>query len=463
LLNNKKRILNPVLLICILTILLGVSGILFAKTTIEWNPIAPRITSKTYELPQGAKQAVTESGAKKIVAYNWGGLEWDPATVKNGEIFTAMTGVDMEFVGLPDEQMYPKLQAIFLAKSPAVDIVPLDATLYVAFVKAGWLEPLDFLWTEDTWKEFSPGLRKSIEIDGHVYCVPQVSRILTALYYRPSILKAAGFNAPPKTWAEFDEMAKKLTVDKDGDGVIDQYGFAFSGGGVQDGAYTLMTNMYLLGEKVVQDDDSIVFNSPGAVKALERLVKMRNEWKVVPPSVTAYQHGDTEDLFKGGKVAMIIEPTSFYADITNKEQSGIADDVGIAVQPVAYEGGPSTSNLEINMWGVSHFSNKQESAFIWCDYYRSRQAAVNEILLETNEPWNLSVLSDEEVIKNLKVDYLNVVKESLKDTKTEIFADQGMVYKIVIKEIQNALTGDKTAQKALDDAQAEINKQLKQK
>jgi len=425
--NNKKVI---ELLICILVVFLGISAMSFANTTIKWEPIAPRVTSETYTLPLGAKEAIEESGAKKIVG---GGLEWDPATVKNGDIFTDLTGVDMEFVGLPDEQMYPKLQAIFFAKSPAVDIVPLDATLYVAFAQAGWLEPLDFLWTEETWEQFSPGLRDAIEVEGHVYCVPQVARILTALYYRPSMLKAAGFSAPPKTWAEFDEMAKKLTVDEDGDGVIDQYGFAFSGGGIQDGAYTLMTNMYLLGEKIVQDDGSIVFNSPG----------------------------DTQDLFRGGKVAMVIEPTSFYADITDKEQSAIADDVGIAPQPIAVEGGPSTSNLEINMWGVSRFSKYKEAAYVWCDYYRSRQAAVNEIIMETNEPWNLSVLKDEEVINSLKTDYLNVVKESLKDTRTEIFADQGMAYNIVIREIQNALIGKKTSQEALDDAQAEIEKKLK--
>ena len=158
-------------------------------------------------------------------------------------------------------------------------------------------------------------------MNGHVYCVPQVSRIVTALYYRPSMLKAAGFSAPPKTWDEFNEMAKKLTIDKNGDGVIDQWGFSFAGGGVQDGAYTLMNAMYLLGDKVVQDNGRIKFNSPAAIKALERYVKMRNEWKVVPASVTSYQHGDTQDLFKGGKVAMIIEPTSFFSEISDKKTS----------------------------------------------------------------------------------------------------------------------------------------------
>jgi multiple sugar transport system substrate-binding protein len=113
------------------------------------------------------------------------------------------------------------------------------------------------------------------------------------------------------------------------------------------------------------------------------------------------------------------------------------------------------------MWGVSRFSKYKEAAYVWCDYYRSRQAAVNEIMMETNEPWNLSVLSDDKVNNNLRADYLSVVKESLKETRTEIFANQGLAYKIVIREIQNALIGKKTAKKALDDAQAEINKELK--
>lgn len=449
-----------ILFVCLVLAVIGGSGTL-AKSAIQWSPMTSRLNAETYQLPAGAKDAIAQDGVKKIVAYNWGDLSFDPATVLNGKTFTGLTGVDLEFVGLPDEQMYPKLQAIFMAKSPAVDIVPLDATLYYAFAKAGWLEPLDFLWTKETWKSFSPGLRKAIEVDGHIYCVPQVSRIVTALYYRPSMLKAAGFSAPPKTWDEFDQMAKKLTVDKNGDGVIDQWGFAFAGGGVQDGAYTLMNAMYLLGDKVVQKNGRVKFNSAKAVKALDRYVKMRNDWKIVPPSVTAYQHGDTEDLFKGGKVAMIIEPTSFFADITDKKESPIADDVAIAPQPVASKGAKLTTNLEINMWGVSRFSKAKNAGYAWCDYYHSRQAAVNEFTLESNEPWIFSALTDEKVNKTLNAQYLNVVKESLKDTRTEVFGDQGLVNKIVITEIQNALTGQKTAKKALNDAQAEIEKTVR--
>ncbi|MGE5581300.1 MAG: ABC transporter substrate-binding protein [Bacillota bacterium] len=463
---TKKIMLRGVIGLLFIGLVLSVtvnSGTSFAKAGIKWSPMTSRLLADTYQLPAGAKEAVAQEGVKKIVAYNWGDLAFDPATVLNGKIFKDLTGVDIEFVGLPDEQMYPKLQAVFMAKSPAVDVVPLDATLYVAFAKAGWLEPLDYLWDNNAWKEFSPGLKKALTVDGHVYSTPQCSRIVTALFYRPSMLKAAGFDAPPKTWDEFDAMAKKLTKDTNGDGVIDQWGYAFSGGGVQDGAYSLMSSMYLLGEKLIQNNGKIKVNSKGAIKALDRLVKMRNEWKVVPPSVTAYQHGDTQDLFKGGKVAMLIEPTSFFSEISDKKSSAIADDIAIAPQPVAYKGGPATNNLEINMWGVSRFSKAKNTASLFCDYYHSKQAAVNEFTMECNEPWMFAVLNDSKVKSTLNEQYLNVVKEALKDTRTEVYADQGLANKIIIREMQNALTGQKTAKKALDDAQAEIDQTVNKK
>ena len=42
--------------------------------------------------------------------------------------------------------------------------------------------------------------------------------------YRPSLLKEAGYDAPPQTWDELLDMAKTLNKDTDGDGTIDIYG-----------------------------------------------------------------------------------------------------------------------------------------------------------------------------------------------------------------------------------------------
>ncbi len=424
---------------------------------IQWSPIAPRVSTPEYTLPGGLLDAIKADGTTELTAYNWGDMKYDPATALNGTDYEAMTGVKINFIGTPDEQMQPKLQALFIAKSPAVDIVPLDETIYVNFAKAGWLEPVDFLWDDDTMALYAPGLQGSI-IDGHHYSTPQVGRIVDLLYYRPSMLKEAGYDAPPTTWAEFDEMAKKLTVDKDGDGTIDQWGYAFRGGGVLDGALTLKAGSLLLGINPDDVEGKKIWNTPETVSYVERLVKMRNEWKVVPEGVTAYQHGDVADLFLSGNVAMVIDPTYLYARCA-ADDSPIKDDFAVAPQPLAKEGGPKTMIMHWNGWAVSKFSQHKAAALGWLDWYRSWPAQVHEFAMENNDVFHLASYQDP---KSQEVPYFAIVQEAMKDTVVNLYLNQGAVYKAVIQELQNALTEQKSAQQAMDDAQKKVDSVLKQ-
>lgn len=443
-------------MVTLLTCLLAVPAL---AADVQWGPIAPRISTAEYQLPPGLVEAIQENGTEELTAYNWGELEYDPATVLNGEAYEKMTGVKINFVGTPDEQMQPKLQALFMARSPAVDIVPLDETIFVNFAKAGWLEPVDFLWDDESLALYSSGLKGAI-IDGHHYSAPQVGRIVDMLYYRPSMLQEAGYDAPPKTWAEFDEMVKKLTVDKDGDGTVDQWGYAFRGGGVLDGALTLKAGSLLLGVNPdnYQDTGKVKWNDPATVQYVERLVKMRNDWKVVPEGVTAYQHGDVADLFLSGNIAMVIDPTYLYARCA-ADDSPIKDDFAVAPQPLAEEGGPSTLIMHWNGWAVSKFSKHKAAAFGWLDWYRSWPAQVNEFALENNDIFHLAAYNDPQ---SQEVPYYELVQDALKDTVVDLYLNQGAVYKAVIQELQNALTEQKTAQQAMDDAQKKVDEVLKQ-
>jgi len=431
---------------------------LLASDKIQWKPIVPRICGEKYILPPGAKEAV--KNIKSLVAYNWGDLTWDPATVLNGVLFEQFTGIKTQYIGTPDEQMKPKLTTIFMAKSPAMDIVPLDATLYVDFAKAGWLEPLDFLWDEETWKHYGYGLREATTVDGHVYSVPQNARLVCMLYYRPSMLKAAGYDGPPKTWAERDEMIKKLTLDINGDGVVDQWGFAYRAGGVLEGAFELKSGSLLLG---VNPDNykgtgKIVWNSPETISYLEKLTKMRNVWKVVPPGVVNYEHADLSNIFLGGKLAMVRDYTYLYAEALD---SSIKDDFAVALQSLPYEDAPRRELYHWNGWGVSTFSKKKPAAYLFCDYNRSRQASTNEFVIENNDFWMLDVLEDP---RAQTVGYLPILKGVLKgELVTNLYANQGAVFMEVIRQMQKALLGEKTPKQAMDDAQKRINRIMNQK
>lgn len=427
-------------------------GTAFAQSyqSVQWAPIVGRVNADTYQLPKGAKEAIAAEGTKKLVIYNWGDLAFDPATVANGKTFTELTGVDIEFVGTPDEQMMPKLQPLFMAKSAAVDIVPLDGTNFRTFVSRNWLMQVDFLWDEATLATFQSGAR-NLMVDGHHFSVPQVARVTDIMYYRPSLLKAAGYSAPPATLDELAEMAKKLTVDKDKNGSIDQYGYAFRAGGVLDGAEIIKSIALLYGINPDNVNGKVKYNDPKVVAAVDYLVKMKNEYKVVPQGVTSYQHGDVADFFLSGNVAIVIDPTYLFARAAD---SPIKDDFAVALPPKAYKGGPMTVIQNWNGWGISNFSKNKTAAAVYLDMYRSFLAQKREFVLENNEVLLKKVYSDPEA---KKVGYSSVLSQ-ITDTVIDIYLNQGEVYKTVIAEFQNALIGKKTAQAAMDDAQTQINK-----
>jgi outer membrane protein assembly factor BamB len=152
------------------------------------------------------------------------------------------------------------------------------------------------------------------------------------MYYRPSMLKAAGFDKPPATLDEFVTMVKKMTIDKDGNGSIDQWGYAYRASGVLDGAEIVKAISLLYGVNPDDVKGKVKFNGAETVKAVDFLVKLRNEYKVVPPGVTAYQHGDVADFFLSGNVAIVIDPTYLYARCLD---SAIKDDFAIALQPAS--------------------------------------------------------------------------------------------------------------------------------
>jgi len=419
---------------------------------IKWAPIRDRVVADTYVLPQGAKEAIAAEGTKKLVIYNWGDLSFDPATVGGGKLFTELTGVEIEWVGTPDEQMMPKLQPLFVAQSDAVDIVPLDGTNYRAFVEKNWLMQVDFLWDAATLGEFQSGLR-SVAVNGHHFSTPQVARVTDIMYYRPSMLKAAGFDKPPATLDEFVTMVKKMTIDKDGNGSIDQWGYAYRASGVLDGAEIVKAISLLYGVNPDDVKGKVKYNGAETVKAVDFLVKLRNEYKVVPPGVTAYQHGDVADFFLSGNVAIVIDPTYLYARCLD---SAIKDDFAIALQPRAREGGPSTVIQNWNGWAISNYSKNKAAALVYLDMYRSYQAQVREFVLENNEVLLKKAYTNPDA---LKVGYAKLLSQ-ISDTVINVYLGQGDVYKAVIAELQNALIGRKTAKQAMDDAQKQIDQAM---
>ena len=109
---------------------------------------------------------------------------------------------------------------------------------------------------------------------GGLYGVPIVTGVPFVLYYNQDILDSIGEKAP-ETWEDFARICEKATKDTDGDGKIDQYGYAVGlNSGSMSNLYVLNSYMYSLlwqagGDIYTDDLKEVAFNGKAGVEALE--------------------------------------------------------------------------------------------------------------------------------------------------------------------------------------------------
>ena len=85
------------------------------------------------------------------------------------------------------------------------------------YIKAGDLEPIDFLYRQAGFGKFFPkSLVSQIRYRGKLYSVPVNIHRANVLWFNPKVLREAGIAAAPKTWGQFIAALKKA----DDEGVI---------------------------------------------------------------------------------------------------------------------------------------------------------------------------------------------------------------------------------------------------
>jgi sn-glycerol 3-phosphate transport system substrate-binding protein len=146
-------------------------------------------------------------------------------------------------------------------------------------------------------------------VDGKLWSMP-FNTSNPMLYYNKDMFKAAGLDPdkPPRTWAEIEEAAKKLTK-KDAAGKVDVYGGAFAVYGWFFEQFLAASGGYYTDNANGRDKPATkaTFNSPEGVAILEW-------WKKLYDAGILGNYGrttvDTRNAFLAQKTAMIIESTA---------------------------------------------------------------------------------------------------------------------------------------------------------
>lgn len=148
--------------------------------------------------------------------------------------FMESTNANVTFEVTTSDEYAQKLMA-YKAADDMPDIFYVGPEAVASNVDDGYLLPLDEYVPEETVSDLWPAITTAYRYDGKeagagsLYCLPKDLSTF-AFAYNKTLFDEAGLEYPdpenPYTWEEFVDVCKKLTMDKDGDGEIDQWGCA---------------------------------------------------------------------------------------------------------------------------------------------------------------------------------------------------------------------------------------------
>ncbi len=290
-----------------------------------------------------------------------------PIAKKHIEDFEKLTGIKVIHEPYPSAQTRRKLLMELGAKNQDLDVFwGMMKTAY-QYDNAGWLEPLDgylknpALTNSDfDYEDIFPRVRavineKTIGITNA--CNPQV------LMYRKDLFEKYNVKVPT-TWAEIEAAAKKLTLDTDGDGKTDIYGWIARMN--QENTAPFANFIYSNGASYLDQNRKPVFNSPEFLEGVNFYGKLMREYG--PPGAATIGWKEAIGAFAQGKAAMIADISIFaLLVIENPKSSKVHGKVGYATFPPGKPGNQITIQ-PCTMLHISKFSKNKEAAWYYIQY-----------------------------------------------------------------------------------------------
>ena len=201
------------------------------------------------------------------------------------------------------------IQAAATGKYP--DVAAIDNADVPVFQAQGALADLTAKMQAWQGKDaFLDAVVQSVKVGDKSFGVPFRSNT-TALWYNKDAFAKAGIGAPPATWQELREDARKLTDGK-------QSGFCFAAAPTEEGTFTLLPMIWQAGGDVPSIGDQ------ASVYALNLVNTLVNEDKSAPRSVLQWGQSDVGDQFGSGLCAMMANGPWVLASV---KKGGFAFDV----------------------------------------------------------------------------------------------------------------------------------------
>ncbi len=302
---------------------------------------------------------------------------------------------------------------------------------------------------------FYPAFMENSQTGGKTWGIP-FQRSTIVLYYNKEAFKEAGLdpNKPPATWKEMAEYGEKLTK-RDASGKVTQWGVQIPSSGFP---YWLFQALVIENGVNLMNaaGTEVYYDKPEVIGALQYWVDLVRKYKVHPEGIVEW--GTTPKDFFERKVAMIWTTTGNLTNVKNNAKF----DFGVAMLPARKRRGSPTGGGNFYIFKKSTPAQR-EAAFKFIKWVtappRAAQWGIDTGYVAVRpDAWETPAMK--QYVAGFPP--AAVARDQLPYAKAELSThDNQRVTKALNDGLQAALTGTKTPEQAMKDAQREAERILR--
>lgn len=265
------------------------------------------------------------------------------------EFEAANPGISVKFEVVPWDVLLQKLTTDITAGTNA-DLSIIGTRWLIDFVQQDVAEPLDGYIKPDFKDRFIDTFLSPSIMDGKTYGLP-IAASARAMYYNKELFEKAGIAKPPATWTELQEDARKIKALGSG-----TFGFGLQGKEIETDVYYYYA-MWSQGTEILNKDGTSGLSTLGALEAAKLYKSMIDEG-LTEPGVTSNNREDVQNLFKQGKVGMMIT-APFLSNQIKDEAPNLK--YGVAAIPAGPTGARGTYGVTDSIIMFKNSKNKDEA------------------------------------------------------------------------------------------------------
>lgn len=290
--------------------------------------------------------------------------------------------------------------------------------------------------------------QKDVAYKGQIWGIPYAPDT-RVLFYDKAAFREVGLDpdAPPKTWDELWEYALKLDQ-KDDKGDLVRVGFNPMWGNCW-----MMPFLFSNGAALVDENNKFLFNAPEVVETATWYKTWVDHYGKEELDNFASGFGPgAQDPFMSGQVAMIVQVQDYIGNL----QTYTPDkEWGVALVP--YNKTPASWGAGFDL-EIPFGAKNPDGAWEFIKYLTSKDI---QITTATASGWMPSRIDASQDPALASTPGWDVVLESMKVTRSRRFVLEAPTwYNPLVTAIQEVWDGVKTPEQALNDAQAEVEKEV---